>query len=334
MWLPSGYGMAFLMLLCSMFCWGSWANALKMMGKCRFELFYWDFVAGTTLVSLVLAFTLGSRGASGLPFLADFNRAPWTNLLFAFAGGVVWNSANILLTAAIAIAGLAVAFPLGVGIAIVIGSILNYIVAAKNDPILLFGGVVLLVGAITLDALAYRVYSGQGAKKTTRAGLVLCVIAGIGVGLFYPLVAKSISGPDHPGPYTVGVVFMWGVLLSTIVLVPLVMAHPITGQPPLPASAYFRMPARWHALGLLLGGALWGTGTVFNFAVSSAGVVGPAACFALGNGATMVSAIWGLVAWKEFQGAAPKVRRMLVFMFILFVLGLSSIAISPLVSLL
>jgi len=331
--MPSGYGAAFLMLLCSMICWGSWANALKMMKTCRFELFYWDYVIGTTTISLILAFTVGSHGGSGLPFLADLHRAPWSSILFAFGGGVVFNAANILLTAAIEVAGLAVAFPLGVGLSIVIGVILNYLVTAKNDPVLLFGGVALLIGAIILDAFAYRAYSGESAKKTTRAGLILCLISGVGLGLFYPLVAKSISGPSHPGPYTVGVLFMFGMLLSNFLFDTLVMVHPITGQPPIPLNSYFRMPARWHVLGLVLGGGVWGLGTVLNFTASAAGIVGPATSFALGDGATMVSAIWGLVAWHEFHGAAPNVRRMLALMFLLFVLGLASIAVSPVLSL-
>lgn len=334
MWIPSDYTAAFLMLLCSMICWGSWANALKLMKGCRFELFYWDYVTGTTLMSVVLAFTLGSRGSSGLPFLADLHNSPWSNVGFAFVGGVVFNAANILLTGAIEVAGLAVAFPLGVGLSIVIGVILNYLITTKNDPILLFGGVALLVVAIVFDALAYRAHAGKDTKKATRTGILLCIISGVGLGLFYPLVAKSISGPDHPGPYTVGVLFMVGMFLSNLAINAAVMKRPITGQPPLPLSAYFLMPGHWHLLGLVLGGGVWGLGTVFNFAASATGIVGPATSFALGDGAVMVSAIWGLVAWKEFRGATPSVRRLLTLMFIFFVAGLGSIALSPVFSIL
>ena len=333
MWMPSSYSYAFLMLLCSMLCWGSWANALKIMKTVRFELFYWDYVIGTTLMSLILAFTMGSNGTSGLPFLADLHTAPWGNLEYAFAGGVVFNAANILLTGAIEVAGLAVAFPLGVGLSIVIGVTLNYIVTAKNDPILLFGGVALLIGAIVVDALAYRKHAGQSAQKTTRNGIILCIVSGIGLGLFYPLVAKSISGPVHPGPYTVGVLFMLGMLLSNFVFNIAVMKRPVTGQPSLSMSDYFKMPGRWHALGITLGGGLWGLGTVFNFTASASGIVGPATSFALGDGATMVSAIWGLILWKEFRGASPEVNKLLGLMFFLFLAGLGSIALSPIFSL-
>jgi glucose uptake protein len=332
MWMPSDYTAAFVMLLCSMVCWGSWANSLKMMKGCRFELFYWDYVAGTMAMSLVLAFTLGSSGSAGLPFLADLRNAPGSNLAYAFAGGVVFNAANILLTGAIEVAGLAVAFPLGVGLSIVIGVVLNYLITAKNDPVLLFGGVAILLVAVILDALAFRAYSAQDAKKTSRTGIILCVVAGVGLGLFYPLVAKSLSGPNHPGPYTVGVLFMGGMLVSNLPFNLAVMRRPITGQPPLPFSAYLELPGRWHLLGFALGGGVWGLGTVFNFTASATGIVGPATSFALGNGAVMVSVIWGLLLWGEFQGASLKVKRLLALMFILFVVGLSSIALSPVIS--
>jgi glucose uptake protein len=329
MWMPSDYAIAFLMLLCSMICWGSWANALKLMKGCRFELFYWDYVNGTTLMSIVLALTLGSLGSSGLPFQADLHHAPWSNIQYAIAGGVVFNAANILLTGAIEVAGLAVAFPLGVGLSIVIGVILNYLITAKNDPVLLFGGVALILAAIILDAFAYSEHARQGAKKATRTGILLCIVSGVGLGLFYPLVAKSIIGPDHPGPYVVGVLFMLGMFFSNFIFNAAIMRRPITSQPPLPLSDYFKMPARWHLTAIILGGGVWGLGTVFNFTASATGFVGPATSFALGDGAVMVSAIWGLAAWHEFQGATPKVRRLLTMMFILFVLGLGSIALSP-----
>jgi glucose uptake protein len=332
MWMPSNYTVAFLMLLCSMICWGSWANALKMMKGCRFELFYWDYVFGTTAMSFLLAFTMGSMGSTGLPFLADLKNAPWSNIGFAIAGGIVFNAANILLTGAIEIAGLAVAFPLGVGLSIVIGVILNYLISSKNDPALLFGGVALLIVAIVFDALAFRAYAGQGAKKATKTGIILCVVSGVGLGLFYPLVAKSMAGLHHPGPYTIGVLFMLGMLLSNFLFNTAIMVRPITGHPPIPLAAYFRLPARWHLLGLIIGGCVWGTGTVFNFTTSATGIAGPATSFALGDGGVMVSAIWGLLVWGEFRGATAPVKRLLTMMFILFVAGLGLIALSPIVS--
>ncbi len=331
MWIPASYSAAFAMLLCSMICWGSWANALKLMKTCRFELFYWDYVIGTTVASLVLAFTLGSFGGTGLPFLGDLAHAQAASIACSFAGGVVFNVANILLTGAIELAGMAVAFPVGVGLSIVIGVLLNYWITPKNDPFLLFGGVFLLLLAIVFDANAYRRHQAGG-RRPTRAGIVLCIVSGIGLGLFYPLVAKGMKFPAHTGPYATGVIFMLGMFCSNLVVNTLVMAHPVTGAPVLPLREYFRMPARWHVLGIVLGGAVWGLGTVFNFVASSTPHIGPATSFALGDGATMVSAIWGIVVWHEFAGATPPVKRMVAAMFVLFALGLASIALSPVIS--
>lgn len=319
------------MLLISMFCWGSWANALKIMKTCRFELFYWDYVFGTTLISIALAFTLGSLGSSGPSFLTSLSEASWTSIVFAFAGGVVFNVSNIFLTGAIELAGLAVAFPVGVGLSIVIGVILNYIIIPKNDPLLLFGGVALLLCAIILDAQAYRMHLGSSSQKTSRTGIWLCIFSGIGLGLFYPLVARSISEPQPLRPYAIGVIFMLGMLGSNVIVNTAIMRHPVTGQPPLHFQHYRSMPRRWHLLGLLLGGAVWGLGSVLNFVASSTTLIGPATSFALGDGATMVSALWGLLLWKEFKGASSNVIMLITLMLVLFLAGLSCIALSPII---
>jgi glucose uptake protein len=332
MWLPENYPQALLMLLISMLCWGSWANALKLMKNCRFELFYWDYVFGTTAASIILGLTLGSTGGHGASFFQDIHAASITSILFAFAGGVAFNVSNILLTAAIEVAGMAVAFPTGVGLSIIIGVLLSYVVTPKNDPVLLFGGVVLLLVAIVMDARAYGAMMGA-AKRTTRRGVVLCIVSGVGLGLFYPLVAKSFNSPQPLGPYAVAVFFMLGMLASNLIVNTLIMIRPVTGQSPIPLSSYWKMPVRWHWIGLTLGGALWGTGTVLNFVTSGTGIVGPATSFALGDGATMVAALWGILAWREFDGASPSVKRLLLWMFVLFALGLAAIAISPVVSL-
>jgi glucose uptake protein len=333
MWIPAEYSQALLLLIVSMLCWGSWGNALKLMEGCRFELFYWDYVFGTTLASLVLALTLGTFGASGPPFLDDLAAATTAGIAYGLAGGAVFNLSNILLTGAIEVAGLAVAFPVGVGLSIVIGVVLNYIITPKNDPILLFTGVLLIIVAILIDAAAFRKHLGASAKQSTSRGILLCIFSGIGLGFFYPLVAKSLAEPHPMGPYAIGVVFMLGMLASNFVVNTLIMARPITDRPPLPLSSYFQMPARWHLLGLLAGGFVWGTGTVLNFAASSSGLVGPATSFALGDGAVLISALWGILVWKEFKGATQQVKRLLLYMVLIFSLGLTLIALSPVLAL-
>ena len=326
MFIPLMYWVALVMMILSMLCWGSWANTQKLCKGWRFELFYWDYVWGILLMTLLVGFTLGRiNPVSPDSFLHNLSAADSHHLLLAFVGGIVFNIANILLVAAIAIAGLAVAFPIGIGLALVIGSVLNYLITPKGNPLLLFGGIGLVCVAIVLDALAYRKIS-QDLKVSTK-GILLSLLCGVGMGLFYPFVAKAITGEHHLGPYTVAFVFAIGVLVSTFPLNYIFMRRPVVG-PPVSIRQYFQGAGRFHFWGVL-GGLIWGVGTISNFVASYAQMVGPAASYALGQGATMISAIWGIFVWHEFAGAPSSARRLLVLMFIFFVLGLGAVAVAP-----
>ena len=328
MFVPSTYAVALFMMILSMVCWGSWANTQKLTKNWRFELFYWDYVWGILLMAVFMGFTLGNTQA-GSPdsFMTNLGRADAHHLLLAFVGGIVFNIANILLVAAIAIAGLAVAFPIGIGLALVIGSILNYIITPAGNPLLLFGGIALVCVAIVLDAMAYRKIS-EDLKLSTK-GIVLSLFCGVGMGLFYPFVAKAITGPRHLGPYTVAYVFGLGVLVCTIPLNYVFMCRPVSG-PPVRFSDYLRGGKSLHFWGVL-GGMIWGVGTISNFVASYVQMVGPAASYALGQGATMVSAIWGVFVWKEFARADRSTKRLLALMFAFFIVGLISVALAPVI---
>ena len=326
MFIPQVYLTALAMMILSMLCWGSWANTQKLCRGWRFELFYWDYVWGILLVSMLMGFTLGRVDpASPDSFVSNLTTADSRHLLLAFVGGIVFNIANILLVAAIAIAGLAVAFPIGIGLALVIGSILNYLITPKGDPVLLFGGIALVCLAIVLDALAYRKISRD--LRVSTKGILLSLFCGVGMGLFYPFVAKALTGENHLGPYTVAVVFALGVLASTFPLNYIFMRRPVAG-PPVTLDDYFQGKARFHLWGVL-GGLIWGIGTISNFVASYAQMVGPATSYALGQGATMISAVWGVFVWHEFAGAPSSVRRLLALMFLTFVLGLVAVAAAP-----
>ena len=328
MYIPSLYPVALFMMIVTMICWGSWANTQKLSKGWRFELFYWDYVFGIVLIALVLGFTMGNTDpASPDSFVANLRTADGQHLLLALLGGVVFNVANILLVAAIAIAGLAVAFPIGIGLALVIGSVLNYIIQPKGNPVLLFGGILLVIVAIVLDAFAYRKLVKDLSVSTK--GILLSLLAGTGMGLFYPFVAKATTGPNHLGPYSVAFVFSLGVLACTIPVNYLFMRKPISGAP-VAMRDYFRGTGAFHFWGLL-GGVIWGIGMISNFVASYAQMVGPAAAYALGQGATMVSAIWGVFVWREFAGAPPAARRLLWLMFLFFIVGLSGVAVAPIV---
>ena len=330
MYQPEAYAAALLFMFTSMICWGSWANTMKLTPGYAFQLFYWDYVVGIILGSLGWGLTLGNWGGGGLSFLANISQADSQHVWFAIAGGAVFNVANLLLVAAIDIAGLAVAFPVGIGLALVVGVLLNYAISPKGHPVLLFGGMALVVLAIILDALAYRRRESERRSISVR-GIWISVACGILMGSFYPLVTKAITGPASLGPYTVAFFFAIGTALCAIPVNYLFMKKPLTGAPPVNMSAYFQTKPAWHFWGVV-GGLIWCTGTVFNFVASHAQIVGPAVSYAVGQGATMVSAVWGVFIWKEFANAPAASRKLIPAMFLFFLLGLGSIAIAPMVA--
>jgi glucose uptake protein len=330
MYQPEAYAIALSFMIVSMLCWGSWANTMKLAPGYAFQLFYWDYVIGILFGSLVWGFTLGSWGGGNLSFVPNITAEDARHILFAIAGGAVFNVANLLLVAAIDLAGLAVAFPIGIGLALVVGVILNYAIAPKGQPALLFGGVLLVVIAIVIDAIAYRRRESERRSVSVR-GIGISVACGVLMGLFYPLVTKAVTGERSLGPYSVALFFALGVLLCAIPVNYLFMRKPLTESAPVNMSQYFRAKPAWHIWGVL-GGFIWCTGTVFNFVASHAQIVGPAVSYAIGQGATMVSALWGVFIWKEFAQAPAASRNLIPAMFFFFVLGLGSIAIAPMIT--
>lgn len=318
----------------TMLCWGSWGNTQKLAGKTwRYELFYWDYVVGLLLFSVLAGLTLGSVGAeSGWGFLANIRTSFGPQWWYPFAGGVVFNASNILLAAAIAVAGMSVAFPVGVGIALVGGTVANYVQDGKGEPVCLWAGLGLIVVSIVCNALAFRARqsaAGAGADAgTVRKGLALAVLAGALMSWFSPLVNKVVdmtflTGAAEPAagmltPYTGFFVFAAGVFASNFVFNTLAMRHPVAGEP-VPVKAFFRGGFPVHLVGML-GGAIWALGTLLSFV--TAGTAGKAISYALGQGATLVSALWGILVWKEFAGAPRKSALLNAAMILLFVAGL------------
>jgi glucose uptake protein len=329
-------------MLLSMVCWGSWANTQKADAAWRFELFYLDYNIGLLACAVLVGLTLGNLHP-GAPesFFANLRAAGVRSLLDALAGGVVFTAGNLLLVAAISVAGMSVAFPVGSGLGLVLGAVLNYLVAPSGNPVLIFSGIALVCVAIALDALAYRAHeraatptipgahTATTAAASTAKGLILSICGGVGAGLFYPLVAKSLTGPAHLNPYTVNFVFAIGASLSAIPIVWIFMRHPVAG-PRVGFADYFAGRSALHAWGIV-GGLLWGIGTIANFVASYLPMIGPATSFSMGEGNTMISALWGVFVWQEFRGSSPGVRVLLGLMFLSFLLGLSSIALAPIV---
>ena len=331
MFIIETYATAVVLCLVTMLCWGSWANTQKLTTSTwRFELFYWDYALGIMISALVLAFSLGSTGEEGRGFLADLDQAEAANLQSAFVGGVFFNAANILLVAAIGIAGMSVAFPVGIGIALVLGVLVNYISQPIGNPQLIFGGVILITLAIVLNARAYRQLSAGNGEKLSQKGLWLSVISGCLMGLFYKYVADSMvadfSQPEigKLTPYTALVLFALGILLSSLVFNTLQMRKPFSGAR-LRFSDYFAGKGKDHVMGMV-GGAIWFVGMALSILASEK--AGAAVSYGLGQGATVVAAIWGIYIWKEFESAHAGTKRMLNYMLVLYIVGLSLLILS------
>jgi glucose uptake protein len=286
-----------------------------------------DYVIGIIAASLLWGVTLGSAGGGELSFLRNIASADAAHITFALLGGVVFNIANLLLVAAIDIAGLAVAFPIGIGLALVVGVLLNYFISPQGSPSLLFGGVLLVVLAIIVDALAYRRRETLR-KNPSGRGIQISLACGVLMGVFYPLVAKAITGDHSLGPYSVAFFFALGTALCAVPVNYFLMRRPLTGGPPVSMADYWKGRSAFHWWGIL-GGMIWCTGAVLNFVASHAQVIGPAVSYAIGQGATMVSAIWGVFIWKEFATAPPSARKLIPLMFIFFLVGLGAVAMAP-----
>lgn len=329
MFLVNSYPLAVALCVVTMLCWGSWANTQKMASKnWGFPLFYWDYTLGVVLLSLVFGLTLGSTGSTGEAFLPNLTHAEPTALTYALLGGIVFNIANLLLVAAIDIAGMAIAFPIGIGIALVLGVVVNYLAAPVGNPVLLFLGVGLIAFAIVLDAMAYKKIS-TGAASTK--GILISLAAGILMGFFYRFVAASMSvdfEQPTPGlltPYTAVFVFSIGVFLSNFVFNTFFMYRPVSGNKVRYADYFTQGNLRLHAIGML-GGVIWCIGMLFNMIAS--GKAGFAISYGLGQGATMVAAIWGVFVWKEFKSAPKGTNSFIYLMFLSFIAGLALIIIS------
>lgn len=332
MFIVNSYALAVIFCFVTMLCWGSWGNTQKLASKSwRYELFYWDYVIGMLVFALLIAFTMGSFGSEGRHFTEDIAQADLKNVGSILLGGVIFNASNILLSASTSIAGLAVAFPLGVGLSLVLGTVVNYIGAPKGDPLWLFLGVALIVIAVVCNGVASSKVSRSDENGNAKKGILLAVAAGILMAFFYRFVAAAMDldnfaapAPGKVTPYTAIVIFSIGVLASNFLFNTLVMKRPLVGEP-VSYSEYFKGSAKTHLVGML-GGAIWCLGTAFSYIAS--GKAGAAISYALGQGAPMVAAIWGVFIWKEFKGAGKSTYGLLALMFAFFVGGLACIIIS------
>jgi glucose uptake protein len=327
MFILENYGFAVTFCIVTMICWGSWANTQKLTDKSwRFELFYWDYVIGIMIMALIFAFTLGSIGDEGRSFIADVKQGNWVNIRSALIGGAVFNIANILLIAAISVAGMSVAFPVGIGIALILGVLDNYNDNPIGNATILFTGVGLIALAIILNAFAYKRLTST-IKKVSTKGLLLSVVAGVLMGKFYGYVANSMvkdfAQPEAGllTPYTAVVFFAIGIFISNFLFNTILMKVPVEGAR-VSYSDYFKGSRRSHIMGIA-GGLIWCIG--MSFSIIASGKAGPAISYGLGQGATVVAALWGIFVWREFKEAPKGTNPLLYLMLLFYVIGLGLI---------
>lgn len=328
MFIPASYSFAVILCIITMFCWGSWANTQKLASKSwPFPLFYWDYSLGIILCTLIFGFTFGSTGTGGRSFVEDLIQADMGAYGSALIGGIIFNLANLLIVAAIDIAGMAVAFPIGIGIALVLGVIINYMANPVGDPVTLFVGVGLVTLAIVIDAIAYKSKANDDAKGTSK-GMIYAILGGVLMAFFFRLVAASMSpnfvSPDTGlfTPYSAVFVFAIGIFISNFIWNSYFMFKPVSGSP-MKYSDYFKLGnAKTHIVGLF-GGIIWCIGMSLSLIASEK--AGFAISYGLGQGATMIAAAWGVFIWKEFAGSSRKTNQLIALMFICFIAGLVTI---------
>jgi glucose uptake protein len=316
MYAPSSFAEALLLLLLGLCCWGSWASSHKLTREWRFELFYWDYSFGAVLAALISAATLGSLFGSPTAW-ENLRAADGSAWLLAGLAGMIWNVGNLLLMAAITLVGLSVAFPIAVGLALILGTVSSYVVMPRGNAMMLGVGVGLVFSAVIVNALAYRSARGDG-RPVSAGGLVLCGVAGLLISVPGPLVARAFTGARPLASYGVMLLFTLGALVTATVMLPILMRRPVQG-PPVRWNDYVQ-GSRWnHAMGYA-GALVWATGSMLNFI--GAEKVGVALAVAIGQANPLVAALWGIFVWKEFRDAGKKSHWLLGAMFVLYLLGL------------
>jgi glucose uptake protein len=323
------------MILC-LLCWGSWPVFHKMAKKYRFELFYFDFGFGLGLMALVCAFTFGSLGFDGFNFSDDLLNARREEWLFAILAAMIFNFGNMLTLAAASVAGISVAFPLAFGVAMIVSSWMNFLGHPGISTALLLGGTGFVILSLIVGSSGYshlRVVQHEalaraGRSKSTRRpsslkGILLALVGGLVLGTFAPLLFRAQDPQDGLGPYSLLFLFAVGVALSTFVFNLFFMNLPVDGDP-LEIADYFKTPVKNHMFGFVAG-IVWGIGAISIFVANTpkgdtplSGPINPM----LGQAAPILTALLGLLIWKEFKGGDTRAKAFSGLMLVLFAIGL------------
>jgi len=316
MFIPESFVAALLMMLGGMICWGSWPSIQKLTTNWRFELFYYDFAIGIFAAGALIAATLGTLFGSPTCW-ENLAAADRSVIVLILLSGVIWNMANVLLVNGIALVGMAVAFPVAIGLALVLSTIGGYLVMPRGNPMLLAAGVAFVFAAVIVNSLAYSRATAER-KQGSRKGLIACLLAGVLISTVGPVVGKALSARPQLGPYGITFLFTGAAFASTFPILYVFMHHPLEGSPTC-AAGYWKGTGAQHAAGFSAG-AVWTLGTALTW--TAANQVGIALAMAIGQANPLVAAVWGVFVWGEFKGAPRRSKLLLVLMFALYVAGL------------
>jgi len=338
--LPQTYAVTILLMVFSMLCWGSWASTYKAAGW-RFELYYFDFSLGLLATATVLAFTAGSMGFDGFTFLDDLLHAGRRPLFYAFMAGVVFNLANMLLMAAIAVAGMTVAFPISAGLALIVGVVIGLFQKPIGHPLMAFAGCVLIFAAILAAGSVYRFINeirheanarAGKAKSTKRPvavkGIAISLVSGAIMAGIYPMLAKAKEGEGGLGPYSVAMIFAVGAFASMFVFNLFFMNLPVEGNP-IDFMDYFKASLRAHGLSIL-GGMILCLGAVAGLTAASVENIRivPSLSYGLSQAPALIAVLWGTLVWKEVKDGDSRTKSMVALMFVLFAVGVMLVSLS------
>jgi glucose uptake protein len=357
MYLPASYSSSLLILILAGVCWGSWANTQKLARPRRYELYSFDFILGLLAISAAAAFTFGSWNAAELTFQENFLVTGYRNIAWALGAGMVFSIGYTFLTAALSVSGLAVAFPVSMGIAVVVGAAWDFTTGIQKGALLALSGCLLVLIAIVIVAYAYgshldhlraairntalrpdprvkpapraaRPASAAQAAPSAAQPIVLCVISGFAFGFLRPMLDNARTGDNGVAPYSLVLLLGGGMLAMTLLMTPFLFNFPVSGGP-LGLRDLSSGSAMQHLYGIL-GGALAGASLLGGFVVAAApgaGGVGPGIGYGIAQGGTVLAALWGLLVWREFGSASTRVRTLFAVVLILFALGVGVLSV-------
>ena len=341
--LPQSYPSVLFLMVLSLLCLGSWASFYKLAGKWRYEMFYLDFAIGLFLASVIFAFTLGNIGYDGFNFVDDLQHAGKRQWLYVLIAGLIFNLGNMLLMAAVSVCGLAVAFPMGMGTALLLGTGLGIAGRPAGNSLLLGLGCLLILTSIIVNAVSYRIIgvaqhealARAGRARSTRRptplkGIILALAAGLLIGSFTPLVEKARQGDLGMGPYAIGFIFAFAMFFSSFVFDIFFMNLPVEGEP-VEFSEYFKGRAKQHLAGLASGFILY-SGMVLALICTSVPETlrgGPMLRFMLAAGSPVLAALWGILVFREFKNSDMRVNILGTLMLALYLCGIAMIGLAP-----